>query len=415
MIDPCVLLAGALRSLLLPAALLPGAGASDEPRPDTVKLLNGDVLTGRVVYEDDECVLLRDHTRDRELRRADVADVQSADRTLSALLDWLDAGSRDADALLARAAELDGLGLGGEARLLRLSALLAAPDHAGANTALGNRRQGSAWTWHRGHKWLPVAQLDAASAWDERWVLDTLHYEVSGNLPLSQLVAAALDLERERRAFVGLFRGHVRVVDGDDALRAELHADKASFPESVGDRPAYYDPNALTLYVNAADGLRRDVVAHEATHQLLHVGTQRSKSAKGEIPSWLDEGLAEYMRFALRGAPGHATFDFEHVDPAPLIVQAAAPEPYDLKRLLTMDAGDFGASTKTELKYSQACSLVDYGLLGDDGARRADFFRFVHLAWDGHASMSDFKACAGGDLDAYEKAWFAWVKAHARR
>jgi hypothetical protein len=393
---------------------LPGTGTGDEPRPDTVKLVSGDVLTGRVVYEDDDCVLVRDHTHDRELHRADVADVQSADRALSDLLDWLDS-PRDADALVARAAALDTLGLSGEARLLRLSALLIAPDHAGANAALGNRRQGSAWTWHRGHKWLPVAQLDSPCAWEERWVLDTLHYQVAGNLPLSQLVPAALDLERQRRALVALFRGHVRIEDGEDVLRAELHADKASFPESIGDRPAYYDPAVLTLFVNAADGLRRDVVAHEATHQVLHVGTQRSKSAKGEIPSWLDEGLSEFVRFALRGAPGHATFDFGQVDIAPLAVQAAAPEPIELRRLLTMDAGDFAASTKVELKYSEACSLVAYGLLGDDGARRADFFRFVRLAWDGHASMSDFKACAGGDLDAYEKSWFAWVKAHGKR
>jgi len=406
----------AAAALLVAALAAPlRAGDREEPQPDTVTLKNGDVLTGRVVYEDDECVVLRAKSRDRDVPRAEVAALDSATGVLSELLDWLDTLPRDADALVARAETLAARGLSGEARLLRLRAVLLTPGHVAANTALGHKKKGDTWTWKRGHKWLPVSQLDAAGAdWDDRWVLDTLHYRIASNLPLSQLLDAAIDLEREQRALVGLFRGHMRMLEGDDVLLAELHADQGSFPETLTGRTAYYDPNELKLFVNAADGLHRGAIAHEATHQLMHVGTARTKAARGELPSWLDEGLAEFARFALRGEPGHAGFAWDEMDLAPLKVQASAQEPYDLKRMLTMDAGDFGASTKSELKYSQACNLVAYGLLGDGGARREGFFRFVAMAWEGHASMSDFRACAG-DLDDYEKAWTAWVKAEAKR
>lgn len=389
---------------------LPAAG--DEP--DRVTLKMGDVLSGRVVYEDDEVVVLRSSGRDRELPCADVAQVSSRSRELDALLDWLDVTSPDADAFVARAAAVEAAGLPGEARLLRLRAVLLAPDHAAANDALGHKRKSGRWTWKRGNAWKPVAEIGTAGLkWDERWVLGTLRYQVSSNLPLAQAIDAAFDLEREQRAVRNLFRGHLRLLDGDDLLLAQLHADMASFPEFLGNRRAYYDPASLTLFINATQSAGRTSVAHEAMHQILHVSTRRTKEARGQIPSWLDEGLAQYSAAALRGDPGHATFDFGALFPAWLATHADAREPYDLKRVLTFEADDFGGTVGTELKYAQSYSLVAYCLLGDGGAQREGFFAFLRSAWLGRSSMSDFKKCLGDDLDGFERGWTAWVQANA--
>ena len=60
--------AGMIARSLLAACLL-GAGASLQ---DTVELESGKTLEGRVVYEDDQVLVLRRGSRDREIDMADV-------------------------------------------------------------------------------------------------------------------------------------------------------------------------------------------------------------------------------------------------------------------------------------------------------------------------------------------------------
>ena len=57
----------------------------------------------------------------------------------------------------------------------------------------------------------------------------------------------------------------------------------------------YYEPQTDMIVVDASRGTVWQTLAHEATHQLLFNSAFREKNLSGEVPPWLNEGLAEYM------------------------------------------------------------------------------------------------------------------------
>lgn len=397
--------------------LLMASGARAAAGDDLVELLDGDSLKGRVVYEDEDVVVLRVGSHDREIARAEVKSVRSATRSLNALLDRLAAISPvDATTLLPLADEAQAAGLDLEARLFGLGALAAAPGNEAAATALDCKRKGAGFALKQGGKWIPTTELDAPDRdWKDRWVLETRHYELHTNLGLTQAVHLAFDLEGIYRTFFELFAGELRLLDVDEPMRVEVHADAGSYPEPGGGRPGYFDPSALTLMVDASRVQPLRILAHEATHGLFYSTTQRTRGAQGQIPSWLDEGLAQYLEYSIMRA-GWVAVPTDFLVPELYAIHASAKDPHELKRLLTMDSGDFMASKDAQLKYAQAYTLVHHLLHTGNGARRPIFFDFVRRAYAGQSSMSDFKKALGEqDLEDFDEAWLADVRAVAGR
>ncbi|HTE05421.1 MAG TPA: DUF1570 domain-containing protein [Planctomycetota bacterium] len=422
---PARALAAALGATLLLASgahamgtlTAPGAAALADG-PDVVTLTKGSPLKGRVVYEDKDMLLLRVGTKEKQIAQAEIAGVKSITRSLNELLDKL--GSLDSG--LTSQAQTDGLlelanfaassNLPGEARLLFLRVVLGDPENPAANAALGNHAKDGKYTiTHNKRPYSTKELANVGKEWGDRWILETTHYKILSNVDLPTAVDAAFDLERQYRAFYTLLQQPLRLLDiVEEKMLVELHGDKSSFPERGDNRKGYYNPGSFTLFIDASGGIDRGEFAHEATHEILFVTTQRTRGAKGQIPAWLDEGMAEYFKAALGGQAGHASFTFGSPVPDHLKVMKKADKLLDLNRLLTLVSTDFQVSTDAGLKYAECWALLQFGLHGADGAHHKATMDFIKSTYEGKSSMSDFKkAIAPIDADDFEKAFFAWA------
>jgi hypothetical protein len=408
-----------LAAALAVAALLAApAAARAGDTPDLVTLAKGAPLKGRVVYEDKDILLLRVGTKEKQIAQADITEVKSITRNLHTLLDRLGAADSgltsqaQSDLLMELANFANENGLPGEARLLYLRVLLADPGHPAANAALGHREKDGKYTiTHNKRPYSTTELANLGKDWGDRWTLETTHYKLLTNLDLPTAVDAAFDLERQYRAFYDLLKEHLRLLDiVEEKMLVQLHGDKGSYPEPDGNRRGYYDKPSFSLIIDASTGLVRGTLAHEATHQLLYVTTQRTRGAKGEIPAWLDEGLGEYFEAALTGQPGHVAFTFGTPVTEHLRAMKEADKLLDLNRVLTFETTDFYASTDGPLKYAESWALLQFALHGADGAYHKAMMDFIKRAYEGKSSMSDFKKCLEPvELDDFEKAFFAWA------
>src|SRR5262249_51793574 len=111
---------------------------------------------------------------------------------------------------------------------------------------------------------------------------------------------------------------------------------------------------------DAAAGPNLHPPFHEATPQLVFALPPFSYSRNGTVPGWLGEGLAEYVASGMSGPPGKRKFAEGTLLVDHFAVHAAARAPYELSRVLTFESDDFVASTKSDLKYAQAYTLVQF-------------------------------------------------------
>jgi hypothetical protein len=401
------------------AAVALVAFVASDSAPDRVELLDGSVVEGRVVFEDEKRIIVRVKSKERVFELARIRAVRALERSLRELLaKTADGLPPTADERLTIARLARDRGLDGEAELLWWSALALDPELREAHLALGHRDAKGGWQYPSDRGWQSFGGVrDARADWGDAWVWRTLHYELRTNLALEDGLALVLDLERLRAAFQAGFGQQLELRASEDRMLAHVHADAQGFPDPGARRAAYYDESERVLRVNAADGLQRETVFHEATHQLLHLTAEYGPRATGVIPGWLDEGLAEYMAVAGAGPPGGAQFEFGRRKLEHYTVHAREKDPYDLSRVLSFESSDFMASSRVHLKYAQAYTLVDFLRGGQAGRFRSGFDRFLASAYAGRSTSTDFER-AFEDLKLDERKledeWKAWVASVAR-
>lgn len=409
-----VLLAAAAPTSTARAGLTPTAVVSGDEHKDEVHLLSGKVLKGLVVYEDDQIVILRVGTHDKTYQRDEVEKVVSRGSALHKLLDRLNSVRRDdATELLAAADQAEEGGLDGEAELLRLAALIADPENEAVHELLGHKQKSKAWRFKVRGKWKRFEDWpEITGTWKQRFVFHTTHFDVESDLPLPQAIEAALDLERAYRAFYSLLRTELEMKDIEERLAAQIHSDDASYPEPGDGRLGYFSGGDQMLFVLGKQDLPI-TLAHEVCHQLFYYGTQLSRGSRGEIPAWVNEGLAQYLQFGV----SRGSFGMRVVPGTPQLdafrTQATDDKPFGLTRMLTMQSSDFLGGKTVTLKYAQAYSLVHFMLHASDGKYRDAFFAFLRSAWLGKSSMSHFKDIVDEeldmDIDDFEELWQSYV------
>jgi hypothetical protein len=402
-----------LAALLLP--LLAAAVPSDKRAPDVVELKNGTKVEGRVLFQDDAQVIVRVGSRDREIPRKEVAIVRSRVGDLHAVLErWNALTSPDAAALLDLAKSCVKTDLTDEAEAFAWRALLVDPKNEEAHKLLGHELHSGVWSVHEGTKSIPFAGIESAhKEWKNPWSFASTHYKLRTNLDLSRATSMLFDLEGYYSIFFDAFATELRLYDVIEPMNAHVHADQKSYPELVSYRNAYFDISSNTLLVNAANGFSRRVLFHEATHELLYNTAEHMKNSRGEIPSWLNEGLAEYMAYCVEGTDGRPAFTPGAIARAHFKTHAEARQPLDLARVLTLSSGDFAASSLADLKYSEAYTLVHFLLHGENGKHRKGFLDFVRGTYKGQSSSTSFRDAMGGHERELEQAWVAYVKATA--
>jgi len=377
---------------------------------DLVVLKSGKELRGRIVFEDQSTVVLRQDARDTSLEREEVERVESRVHNLGALLDndakWRPLDMGELELLAAQAKEMN---LTGEAEIYAWSRLLRQRDLEPAHLVLGHKKRGKSWVLPLDGRWVDWdKRVELAKDWGSAWQLTSLHYELRSNLPLQTSLDALLDIERLYRAFFEVFGAELSLYDVCKPMHVHLHADAASYPE-VGTEDGLYEADTDTLRVKADKGLPFWVVAHELTHQLLQDTAVREKSDGDSLPPWLNEGLADYMAACVQhtaplvfvaGAPEATRFQ----------AHASAKDPFDLTRVLSFSSGDYFSTSDRLLKYAQSYTLVHFLLHGREGRYRAAFFEYLREVYRGKGSSTDLKSALGVDWRQLEKEWIAHVR-----
>jgi len=398
-----------LSALLLGLVLLAGGDERDR-----VVLKSGKELRGRILRVDEQRVWLRRSGRELEFERDEVERLESVREVQATLLEEA-RPSRLArvDELELLAARAEEFGLPGEAAALRWRLLALDPARESAHVGLGHRRRGGGYVVPFEGRTFDLAQrIAAAREWGSAWSFESLHYRLRTNLPLGETLDLALELERLYAFFFTLLGESLELREVCTPMNVHVHADRTSYPEGGGEG-GRYDPDTDTVVVDASRGLERLTWTHEATHQLLSVTAFRERGTQGEIPPWVNEGLAEYMATGIVGGPPLA---FQAGLPCVrhFRLQAEARDPHDLKRVLSFSSTDFTAGDERLLKYAQSYTLVHFLLHGDEGRHRAGFLAWLRLVYAGRGSTTELGKCLDSEWKPLERAWLAHVAREAR-
>lgn len=398
------------------AALSIGIGPGERP-PDSVVLVDGTRLEGRIVVDSPDRVVIRVGSRDHVVARA---DVKSADSRLAA---WREAMERwrlldkeDATKIADIAAFAARLGLAEEARLFALRAVAVDPENRHARELLGHERKekDKDWTFReQGRRYTWTERVKRAADFRDAWRLESTHWSVRANVSLLDATNAVLDLENFYAVYFDVLGPELGLHHVDAPLAAQIHGDTASFPQIAGGR-GFYDRAENVLVVNSDPVLDRGLLVHEATHHLIAATGVLTRAAKAEVAPWLDEGLAEYFRATATGPAGRLVYDASAVDTRSMRSQAHATETYKLSRIMTFDPGDYMSTSRQDLKYAQSYSFVAFLMAADDARYRGRFYEFLRGAWNGKGSSTDLEFALGVKLDAVQRSWNAWVRERAR-
>jgi hypothetical protein len=181
-----------------------------------------------------------------------------------------------------------------------------------------------------------------------------------------------------------------------------IYADTADMRDSILYEPgwtgglAYSDHNIVLIGISPDQidwGKRTQ--AHELTHVLVG---QLTFSCLSDIPTWLQEGLAVY------GEGGPEDASQRQLD------QAITND--DLLSVRSLSGNFSEDPAKADLSYSQSYSLINF-LIEEYGQDKMT--ALLKALRDGNTVDDALKSVYGFDVEGYEDAWRAYVKAPARR
>jgi hypothetical protein len=393
---------------LLVAFFAPNAAALDR-----VVLKNGEVVEGRVVFEGQDRIVVRVGTKDREFSPGEVTVVRARSRDArEVVLRWEKLLPDDAKGRLELAQFAREQDLEGEAQLLALSVLARDAQNETAHVFLGHEKKLGAWQRKAGSRAMPFDRwVEARREFSATDPLPSSHFALRTNVPLDAACNFALELELFYVAFMEWFRPELDLYEVVEPIAVHVHADNKSYPGGSG-RKGFFDPAANTVYADVSEGYALLILIHEATHALLNATAVRTKEALGNIPSWVDEGLADYMSFSRQGAFAHPSYTKAASGKGYFAMHADAPKPLTLARVLALTTPDYTLSPIIGLAYAQSFSLVHFCLHGGNSAYRAKFFEFMRRCYRGKSSSTDFKSALGITVKPFEAEWLQWARTH---
>ncbi|MBI5564187.1 MAG: hypothetical protein HY870_04785 [Chloroflexi bacterium] len=188
----------------------------------------------------------------------------------------------------------------------------------------------------------------------------------------------------------------------DSPIDLYIYADTADMRDSILYEPGWTGGLAYSSHNIVLIGISPDQIdwgkrtqAHELTHVLVG---QLTFSCLSDIPTWLQEGLAVY------GEGGPEDASQRQLD------QAIKDD--DLLSVRSLSGNFSEDSAKADLSYSQSYSLVNF-LIEEYGQDKMT--ALLKSLRDGNTVDDALKSVYNFDVDGYEDAWRAYVKAPARR
>jgi len=397
---------------LLCLLALPNLAGDDGP--DVVVLRDGGRVEGRVLFENDEKVVLREKSKTREIARGEVGEVQSVERSLAEYLKRFDAlDPTDVAALVDLAHYAEEHHLPGEARCTWIRILTVDAAHEEAWAKLGGVQRNKGWELKVKGRFYTIDELRTrTSDWKNALELPTAHFVVKTDTGPERALEVALDVERACTAYYEVVGKPLELWVFDEVPEIHLHAEAKEYPAppTPGD-PAWFGRGENTLHVLSSQSLDRGLVVAEFVDALVFNSFRRSLGNKtGELEPWVREGLRQAFAAAVRPDPGHVRFEFGEPIAAHFHTQATAEKPVALEAVLTAGRNAFSSGTNAARLTAAAYTLTQFLIQGRDHAHRAAFADFLRSSYTGKGGKSNFLHALDMKEKDLEAEWTAYVK-----
>ncbi len=260
-----------------------------------------------------------------------------------------------------------------------------------------------------------VATVIRGPPWQRRFRAETPHYVVETNVSQQRAETYGRHLEAIRALYVKVFDAPDRERPPSRVLIFDTQEGFHSYSElSIDDRMdsalGYYSPmlRQLLLYEDEFDETQAETLEtlyHEGFHQFLH-----SLLPEMALPSWFDEGLAEYFAGSELQPDGSLETGRIVAGRQALleyIVQSGQPH-VPFPQLMRLTQAEFYANAG--VCYAQAWSMIHFFRRGAPRPVAEGFLRYIDLLKQGlpnHAALE--VAFDGIDWTAVEAAWRQYV------
>ena len=406
-----------LASLLLPVLLTTASTASDRDLVDRVVLTSGKQLSGRVLLETPEKLVLDTGAKEREIPMAEVTSVDSVERSLEEFLARFDAADQlNVDALLELARFAEEHELPGEARNTYLRVLSIDPNNEDAWNKLGghySKRLG--WRLRVRGRYRTIDQLrERVSDWRRALELTTAHFYLRTDITPERALDISINIERAYLEFYRLFGEELELFVFDEAPSIFIYASEKEFPKPLFDgKNAWYTALDNILYVNGdltggADA--RETMRH-FIDLMMSTSFRRTQGRPGETSPFVSRGVGLLFAAALDFDQAWADWEFGRPNEELFRRHAAAKKPFGIARIVNASEGDYVGADNAALTVAQAYTLVYFLIFAEDGKYRPAAARFLQSSFLGQPSASHLEKILGVDLDNLGLRYEAYVDA----
>jgi hypothetical protein len=246
-----------------------------------------------------------------------------------------------------------------------------------------------------------IVAIQAPAHAGEMRAYETRYYTIHTDLGADDAREACIRMTRmfeEYRRRTAGFSGEVhRRFDFYLFQKQADYMEAGGLPRSAG---VFTGDTLMAVAGDRITGRTWHVVQHEGFHQFAKA------VIRGELPSWLNEGLAEYF--------GEATFTgdtfvsgvipFDRLKHLKKEINDGRLKSLD--DMMHMSHGAWNGNLAIE-NYDQAWSMVHFLVHGDDGKYQQAMVRFIVLLGNGQKWQSAWQQTFG-DSSGFEKRWRDW-------
>jgi len=384
---------------------------------DRIELHSGSVLEGRVLWADDERVLVRSEGRNREYERSLVRRIEAQTDALETLLKLpLSPGEGRAAQWVEYARYAQSRQLSGESVVLAWASLLVDPEHEPAHKLLGHRRQDKDWVRVRndGGEDRVRTLLTQAPEPNRPWRFSSLHHELRSELPLQPTLELYWTLERMERAWRGDLAKELRLQETTLPLFVEVYRERRRFPlpRERAERVAWVGPGP-TLFIDAEQGLPQEEWSALCLRERIELSFA-SFEFPCLLPTAWSEGLARLAARADWSGPGLRAWPKLELPKEVALRVAKSRVRRPVSELVRLTRIDLDYQSGFVQRSEECQALADWALQTEDENVRAA--TLVYLGWIARGkegSIRELERAFGRDRDALDLRLLDWTRARA--
>ena len=176
--------------------------------------------------------------------------------------------------------------------------------------------------------------------------------------------------------------------------------DYNSHPGVIAGSAGIYNGQSLVGVAPRPGGSWR-VVQHEGFHQFAH------KMIRGHLPTWLNEGLADYFGEGVWTGDSLVVGLISPTSRASVQGMIKAGQFMSLSKMLAMDQKTWNSQLKSS-NYLQAWSMVHFLVHADNGKYQKALSSYIRDLSRGRSSSDAFSNRFGGNIKAFQARYVRW-------